>query len=122
MAKLRVFIGSTHEDLRHVRSWLEKFVESLGYEAILSESGRIAYRPDIALDRSCYIAVESADIFVLIIGGRYGSEAAGAPPRARQFSERYTSITHQESRTAVSATLPIYVLVDRMVFAEFQTF
>lgn len=122
MAKLRVFIGSTHDDLRHVRSWLEKFIESLGYEAILSESGRIAYRPDIALDRSCYLAVESADLFVLIIGGRYGSEAAGAPPRTRQFSERYTSITHQEYRTAVTANLPIYVLVDRMVYAEFQTF
>jgi Domain of unknown function (DUF4062) len=123
MAKVRVFIGSTHEDLRHVRSWLEKFVESLGYEPILSESGRIAYRPDVPLDRSCYIAVESADIFVLIIGGRYGSEAAGASPsHRRQFSERYTSITHEEYRTAVSANLPIYVLVDRMVFAEFQTF
>ena len=72
MAHLRVFISSTFYDLRHIRSSLEGFVERMGYEAVMSEKGRIAYDPDIPLDESCYREASSADIFVLIIGGRYG--------------------------------------------------
>ena len=52
MAKPRVFISSTYYDLKHVRSSLENFVESLGFEAILSEKGSITYSHDIPLDES----------------------------------------------------------------------
>ncbi len=52
MAKPRIFISSTYYDLKHLRASLENFVESLGFDAILSEKGNIAYAPDIALDES----------------------------------------------------------------------
>ncbi len=73
MASPRVFVSSTYYDLKHLRSALDAFIAGLGYEGVLSEKGDIAYAPDAPLDDSCYRAAEQADIFVLIIGGRYGS-------------------------------------------------
>jgi Domain of unknown function (DUF4062) len=76
MSKPRVFVSSTYFDLKHVRSSLETFITTLGFDVVLSEKGRIAYSPDMPLDESCYREAQAADILVLIIGGRYGSEAS----------------------------------------------
>jgi hypothetical protein len=76
MAKPRVFISSTYYDLKYVRSSLELFVESLGFDPVLSERGDVAYAHDRPLDESCYREVQNCGIYVLIIGGRYGSEAS----------------------------------------------
>ena len=123
MAKPRVFVSSTYYDLKHVRSSLDLFVESLGFEPILSEKGNIAYTPDAALDESCYREAANADIFVLILGGRYGSEASGkekAPNRA--FFERYESITKKEYQSAAERDIPVYVLIEASVYSEYQTY
>lgn len=123
MARPRVFVSSTYYDLKHLRSSLENFVESLGFDAILSEKGQIAYTPDVPLDESCYREVGNADIFVLIVGGRYGSEvSAGKKSLPKTFYERYNSITRGEYRSAVDRDVPIYVLVERSVHAEYETF
>ncbi|MBW2570128.1 MAG: DUF4062 domain-containing protein [Deltaproteobacteria bacterium] len=50
MAKPRIFVSSTYYDLKHIRAPLEIFIESLGYESILSEKGDIAYSPEQPLD------------------------------------------------------------------------
>lgn len=123
MAKPRVFVSSTYYDLKHVRSSLDLFIESLGFEPILSEKGDIAYTPDSPLDESCYREAANADIFVLILGGRYGSEASGkekTPNRA--FFERYESITKKEYQSAADRDIPIYVLVESSVYSECQTY
>jgi hypothetical protein len=97
MARPRVFISSTFYDLRHIRSSLEGFIERLGYEAILSEKGKISYNPDLPLDESCYREASKADIFVLIVGGCYGSPASEENIDAGpEFYERYESITKKE--------------------------
>lgn len=123
MARPRVFVSSTYYDLKHVRASLENFIERIGYEPILSEKGDIAYSPHIALDESCYREVGSADIFVLIIGGRYGSHRSDdrreTPP---SFFDRYESITKSEYRTASSRDIPIYIFIESTVHAEYQTF
>ncbi len=123
MAGPRVFISSTFYDLKHIRSSLEQFVEDLGYDPILSEKGDIAYDPNKPLDESCYREVGNADIFVLIIGGRYGSHASdeGKTP-SQDFFDRYASITKREYETAVKQDIPIYILVDRAVHTEYETF
>jgi hypothetical protein len=101
MAKPRIFISSTFYDLKHVRSSLETFVVSLGYEPVLSEKGSIAYSPDVALDESCYREAKACDIFVLIVGGRYGSEvSASSTPDGKGFYELYESITRREYESA----------------------
>jgi hypothetical protein len=123
MARPRVFISSTFYDLQHIRASLEGFVERLGYEAVLSEKGKIAYDPDITLDKSCYRESESSDIFVLILGGRYGSAASGEDISNRpDFYERYQSITKKEYDSACSRDVPIYILVNRSVFSEYEIY
>lgn len=123
MAHPRVFISSTFYDLRHIRTSLEGFVERLGYEAVLSEKGRIAYDPDIPLDVSCYRESASCDIFVLIIGGRYGSAASDEDIASQpDFYERYQSITKKEYDSACSRDIPIYILVERPVFSDYETY
>lgn len=123
MAKPRVFISSTYYDLKHMRYSLDIFIERLGYESILSEKGDIAYSFDIPLDESCYREVENVDIFVLIIGGRYGSEISNGEKKPdKRFYERYESITKKEYETAVRKDIPIYVLIESNVNAEYRTF
>ena len=123
MAKPRVFVSSTYYDLKHVRSSLDRFIDSLGFEPVLSEKGDIAFTPDSPLDESCYREAAGADIFVLVIGGRYGTEASGkekAPKRS--FFERYESITKKEYESAITRDIPIYILVENNVYSEYQTY
>ena len=123
MAKPRVFISSTYYDLKHIRASLDLFVDSLGFEPVLSEKGDIAYTHDRALDESCYREAENSDIFVLIVGGRYGSEASGGEKKPnRAFFDRYESITKKEYESAVSRDIPVYVLIEKGVNSEYQTF
>ena len=123
MAKPRVFISSTFYDLKHVRSSLETFIASLGYDPVLSEKGSIAYTPDIALDESCYREAQASDIFVLIVGGRYGSEASeSATSDPKTFYDRYDSITRKEYESAIDRNIPVYVLIERAVYSEYETF
>ena len=116
-------MSSTYYDLKHVRSSLETFVDQLGFEAILSEKGKVAYTPDLPLDESCYREVGTADIFVLIIGGRYGSEASATKTQVtKTFFERYNSVTRLECRAAIERDIPMYVLIERPVYAEYETY
>lgn len=123
MAKPKVFVSSTYYDLKHIRSSLELFIESLGYEAILSERGNIAYTPDHSLADSCYMEASTADIFVLIVGGRYGSEAGrSAENIPKSFYDHYDSITKNEFETANSKRIPTYILIDIGVYSEYKTY
>lgn len=123
MAKPRVFISSTYYDLKHIRASLDIFVDSFGYEPVLSEKGNIAYTHESALDESCYREAENSDIFVLIVGGRYGSEVSGGDKIPKPtFFERYESITKKEYESATSRDIPVYILIEKGVNSEYQTF
>ncbi len=121
MARPRVFISSTFYDLKQVRASLDQFVRSMGYDPVITEN--ITYLPDQPLDESCYVEAGSCDLFVLIIGGRYGSEASEAELQSeKEFYDRYKSITRREFEAALQRDVPIYVLVDRAVQADYDTF
>lgn len=123
MARPRVFVSSTYYDLKHLRSSIENFIEQLGYEPVLSEKDSIAYLPDAPLDESCYREAKSADLFVLIIGGRYGSAASDQQKAASiDFYERYESITKREYESACERDIPAFILIEQAVDAEYQTF
>ena len=123
MARPRVFVSSTYYDLKHIRSSLDQFIESLGYDPILSEKGDIAYTHDRALDQSCYREAENADIFVLIVGGRYGTGASSEIRKpAKTFSDRYESITKKEYESAAKKNIPIYIFIEAGVYSEYQTY
>lgn len=116
-------MSSTFYDLKHVRNTLEVFIRAPGFEPVLSEKGSIAYSPEIALDESCYREAKACDIFVLIIGGRYGSEASSGDRSAdKGFYERYDSITRKEYESAIDRDIPTYVLIEKSVHAEYETF
>lgn len=123
MAKPRIFVSSTYYDLKHIRSSMELFIEGLGFEAVLSEKGDIAYTPDRALDDSCYREAATADIFVLIVGGRYGSEVSGTSRKTSPaFFDRYDSITKKEFDTAYGHDIPVYIVMEAGVHSEYQTY
>ncbi len=122
MAKPRIFVSSTYYDLKHIRASLSLFIDSLGYESILFEKGQIAFVSDDPLDISCYRETESADIFVLIIGGRYGSETSEVQIKDKTQYTDYNSITKKEYETASNNHIPIYILIEKGVYAEYQTY
>jgi hypothetical protein len=122
MARTRVFVSSTYYDLKHVRSSLDQFIESLGYDSILSEKGDIPYTSESPLDESCYREVATADIFVLIIGGRYGSPASSDRRPSAEVIKRYDSVTKKEYEAAVERNIPLYIFIESGVHAEYQTF
>jgi len=81
------------------------YLENAGFEPVLSEYGTFPVDPDSATVESCRKAVESkADIFVLVIGTRYGST-----------NEQDKSITNLEYTTARDKGIPIYVFVMRSI-------
>jgi hypothetical protein len=122
MARPRIFISSTYYDLKHIRASLEFFISNLGFDPVLSEKGDIAYTHDRPLDQSCYREVENCDLFILIVGGRYGSEVSSGSKTQKEFFDRYESITKTEYDSAVARDIPIYILIEKGVHGEYQTF
>lgn len=102
---------------------MDIFIESLGYETVLSEKGNIAYAPDIPLDESCYKEVTNTDVFVLIVGGRYGSEVSeGDREVDKEFYDRYESVTKKEFEEAYKHDVPTYILIENSVYSEYRTY
>ena len=112
MAIPRVFISSTCYDLKHIRESLKYFVKTIGYEPVLSDEGDVFYSPDIHTHESCLKEVETCQIFILIIGGRYGGK----------FIHNETSITNNEYKTAIENNTPIFALVEQSVYSEHLVF
>jgi len=105
MRRPRVFVSSTCYDLKQVRNDLKIFLEGHGLEAVLSEFDSFPVDPNASNLDNCLRAVEAkADIFVLIVGGRYGSD-----------SSQGKSITNLEFLTAKAKGTPAYVFVLRSI-------
>lgn len=117
--KPRIFISSTFYDLKYIREDLANFVRSYCYEPVLFEDGDIGYAPGKNLDSSCYESMRNSDMVILIIGGEYGSAASGE--KKDDFKE-YMSVTRNEFRTAVESGIPIFVMIDKKVKAEYGVY
>lgn len=108
MATPRVFISSTCYDLKHIRESLKYFVKSIGYEPVLSEDGDVFYSPSSHTHDSCLDEVATCQMFVLIIGGRYGGK----------HKESDKSITNEEYIAAIGQGIPVFTLVDTGTYAD----
>jgi len=127
MSRPRVFISSTYYDLKHIRNGLEEFIDGMGYESVLFESGDIPFQHDAALTESCYEEVEKCHMLVLIIGGRYGSKAeanADAEPKSdlEAMYEKFNSVTKKEYEKARDRGIPLFIFVEKGVRSEYETY
>jgi hypothetical protein len=96
-----IFVSSTCYDLGQVRADLREFAISLGYEPVLSELDSFPVSPSADTLQNCLAAVrDRADLFVLIVGGRYGS-----------LSKTGLSITNLEYLEATAKGIPVFVFV-----------
>lgn len=112
MAKPRIFISSTYFDLKSVRADLEHFIRERGYDPVLHERGSVAYGSTEALEKYCYKEIESCDILISIVGGRFGSKSG----------ESSYSISQTELKVALEQSKQVYVFVERDVYHEYKTF
>lgn len=105
--RLSIFVSSTCYDLKQIRKNIQDFISNdMGYEAILSEYDSFPIDPDINTVNNCLRVVEQrADIFVLIVGGRYGS--------ITDYGDK--SITNLEYLRAKAKGVPIYTFVDKTI-------
>jgi hypothetical protein len=108
----RVFISSTCYDLKHIRENLKYFVKTIGYEPVLSDDGDVYYSVDAHTHDACLSEVATCQLFILIIGGRHGSEHNG----------KEGSITNNEYREAVLSKIPIFALVESAVYSDHNTY
>lgn len=99
-----VFLSSTLYDLDQVRANIRDFIDDdLGYRCLASETNSFPVDPDAGTIENCRRRVEQdADIFVLIIGGRYGSTPAELMGK---------SVTNHEYLFARAKGVPIFAFV-----------
>jgi Domain of unknown function (DUF4062) len=104
-----VMISSTFYDLRQIRADLAAFVaDDLGYTPLLSESPSFPIDPDLDMISNCRARVErDANVFVLVIGGRYGSID----------DKTDKSVTNIEFLGARQKGIPIYAFVEKGMLA-----
>lgn len=126
MAKPRVFVSSTYYDLKHIRNSLELFINDIGYDGVFFEDGDIVFHHDKPLDQSCYEEIANCHIFVLIIGGRYGSPTSEEEREDHEHISKnikiFNSVTKKEYETARDRDLPIYIFIEKGVLSEYQTY
>ncbi|TGL10886.1 DUF4062 domain-containing protein [Leptospira meyeri] len=113
MAIPKIFISSTCYDLNDVRDSLSEFIKSVGYEPILSENGDIFYHPDLHTHESCIKEIENCQIFIIIIGGRFGGT---------YVYDQSKSIVNAEYFCAKSLGIPIFSFVKRSVYEDHRVF
>lgn len=106
-----LFISSTCFDLSQVRADLADFATSLGFEPVLSELDSFPVNPAQDTLANCLEVVRTkADIFVLIVGGRYGS-----------LTETGRSVTNLEFLEATARGIPRYIFIKREIIALLPT-
>ena len=114
----KVFVSSTYLDLEPVRDAVELYLQEQKFDPLMFEKGGVYFDPSMPVDESCYEAVKESDIFVLIIGRRYGSPATGETKTGKKFN----SVTKKEYQTAKSQKIPIFIFVKSQVLSEYFTY
>lgn len=84
----------------------------MGYEPVLHERGGVTYANNISLEDNCYKEIESCDIVISVIGGRFGATSARSD----------YSISQEELRTAHEQGKAVYIFIERSVHSEFNTY
>ena len=104
-----VFLSSTLYDLNELRKQLRQFLEELGWGAVMSEHNSFPIDANqTTVENSRRNVQENADVFVMIVGARYGSVHAKSDK----------SVTNLEFIEARARGVPLYVFVRKDVLAQ----
>ncbi|NVK74929.1 MAG: DUF4062 domain-containing protein [Oceanospirillaceae bacterium] len=109
MAIPKVFISSTCFDLSEIREQLSKFVSSFGFDPILSDHGDVFYHPELHTHEACVHEVSNCQLFILIIGGRYGGSYT---------VDKTKSITNAEYEAAINHGIPVFTYIKKDVLSD----
>ncbi|MEO8426597.1 MAG: DUF4062 domain-containing protein [Verrucomicrobiota bacterium] len=102
-----MFVSSTCYDLNKVRADMKRFLENMGLDPVRSETPAFPVSPQTSPVENCLRAVkERADIFVLIVGARYGSQNGSG-----------RSVTNLEYLEAKAKGIPVYVFVLKQILS-----
>src|SRR5437879_720167 len=100
-----IFVSSTCFDLKQVRADLHRFITEFGYEPLLSEHPEFPISPQDSTVDNCVNAVrDRADLFILIVGARYGTP-----------TDQGKSVTNLEYLAAKAKGVPIYAFVSKTI-------
>ncbi len=113
MAAPKVFISSTCYDLGQIRDSLSEFIVSYCFEPTLSEKGDVFYHPDLHTHESCVIEIDNCQLFILIIGGRFGGS---------YIYDVTKSITNAEYEAAVQKKIPVFTFIKKDVFDDHRLY
>lgn len=106
-----VFVSSTMSDLGDLREGLQHFIKGLGWRAVMAEHGSFPISTsETTVENSLTNVRTNADVFVMIVGARYGS----VDPATDK------SVTNLEFLEARSLGVPTYVFVEKDVLAQLQ--
>ncbi|MBU1701420.1 MAG: DUF4062 domain-containing protein [Candidatus Eisenbacteria bacterium] len=106
---MKIFVSSTVNDLKMERNALKKALKQYSFDAYLSEHDGADWAASCT---KCLSELESSDIYVLMVGERYGSI-----PDKHEDSEVYdgkTSVTHGEFKKALQLNKPVLVYVKKV--------
>lgn len=105
--KPTVFVSSTCYDLKQIREDIKEFFEdTYGFNAMLSEFDSFPVDPCIGTFENCLNNVdEQADLFVLIVGTRYG-----------YVTDSGKSITNLEYLHAKAKGIPVFIFVSKQLY------
>lgn len=113
MATPRIFLSSTCYDLNEVRDSLYSFIEGLGYIPVFSDKNDVFYHPDLHSHEACIKEIENCQIFILILGGRFGGN---------YIYDISRSIVNAEYLTAKNLNIPIFTFIKREVHENHRVF
>ncbi len=113
MAYPRVFISSTCYDLAQIRDSLSEFISGYCYESILSDHGDVFYHPDLHSHESCINEIDNCQLFILIIGGRFGGN---------YISDKTKSIVNAEYEAAKLRKIPVFTFIKREVYDDHRVY
>jgi hypothetical protein len=107
MSQLKIFVSSTCYDLSQIRTELRDFILELGYQPVLSEYFSFPIDPSDDTIENCIRNVGAADVFVLLLGSRYGF-----------ITNSGKSITEHEYIFAREKGIPIYVFINKQLISN----
>jgi len=113
----RIFVSSTCWDLHEIRNNLRAFIEKFGYEPVMSEYGDIFYDYDNHVQDSCIEEINKCQMYILIIGNKYGSSYY-----KQKHLELPDSITLEEFKKSIQVEIPKHIFIHKLVNYDYRNY